>query len=104
MVAPLADNVFNHAKSNIKFLEACAYGLPIACQDITPYKEAPIRFNTSAEMLEKIRETLKSEESFMENSRLARKIADDNWLEVDSNIAAFRDVYSYPYGDPRRGS
>lgn len=102
MVAPLADNLFNHGKSNIKFLEACAYGLPIACQNITPYKDAPIKFNTGEEMIEKIRQTLKTEDTFIEQSRKARQIADMNWLEVEQNIAMYRDIYKYPYGDPRR--
>jgi hypothetical protein len=103
MIAPLADNPYNHGKSNIKFLEASAQGLPIACQDITPYKEAPIRFKTGEEMIEKIRATLKNEESYLEASRKGKEIVDQQWLEIDSNISKFRDVYSFPFGDPRRG-
>jgi hypothetical protein len=104
MVAPLADNPFNRGKSNIKFLEACAYGLPIACQDLNPYQDAPIKFKTGEEMIEKIRQTLKTEESFLQASKQARAIADNNWLEVEENITKFKDIYTYPYGDFRRST
>jgi glycosyltransferase involved in cell wall biosynthesis len=102
MIAPLADNPYNHAKSPIKFLEAAALGIPIACQDITPYKQTPLRFKTGDEMVEKIRETLKSEEKYLEASLRGREIVDQQWLEIDKNISQFRDVYTYPYGDVRR--
>lgn len=36
-LAPLADNVFNNCKSNIKVLEAAAHKLPIICSKIPPY-------------------------------------------------------------------
>ena len=104
MVAPLADNLFNRAKSNIKFQEACAYGLPIACQDLNPYEEAPIKFKTGEEMIQRIRETLRSEDTFLQASRQARATADENWLEVEENITTFKDVYTYPYGDSRRST
>ncbi|MCH9617343.1 MAG: hypothetical protein SP4CHLAM5_07320 [Chlamydiia bacterium] len=102
MIAPLADNPFNQGKSNIKLLEACAHGLPIACQDLTPYKEAPIRFTTGEDMIEKIRQTLQSEEKYIEESLKGRDIVNKYWLEQEQNIGAYRDVYTYPFGDPRR--
>jgi hypothetical protein len=104
MVAPLSDNVFNRAKSNIKFLEACAYGLPIACQDLNPYVDAPIKFKTGEQMIECIRKTLKTEENFLTESRRARSIADQNWLEVEENINLYKDIYTYPFGDFRRST
>jgi glycosyltransferase involved in cell wall biosynthesis len=36
-VAPLADVPFNHSKSNIKYLELSAVGIPTIASDITPY-------------------------------------------------------------------
>lgn len=102
MIAPLVDNVFNRAKSDIKYLEACAHGLPIACQDITPYKDAPIRFNSGDEMIAKIRAVLGNEEAYFEASRRAKAYVDQNWLEVEKNIMPYREVYSFDTLDQRR--
>lgn len=47
-IAPLLDNPFNHAKSNLKLLEYGALGLAVICSDITPYKSTPaIRLNNN---------------------------------------------------------
>ena len=46
IVAPLQDNTFNRAKSDLKYIEACALGLPIVCQDLCTYENAPIKFKT----------------------------------------------------------
>lgn len=40
-VAPLLDNPFNHAKSNLKLLEYGALGLAVICSNMTPYKSSP---------------------------------------------------------------
>jgi len=47
--APLHDNVFNRCKSNIKLTEAGIFGVVGIFQDMDPYVEAPLRFNTSDE-------------------------------------------------------
>jgi glycosyltransferase involved in cell wall biosynthesis len=39
VLAPLAKNLFNQCKSNLKVLEAGAFNLPIICSNIEPYKE-----------------------------------------------------------------
>ena len=59
MVAPLQDNTFNKAKSDLKYIEACAFGIPIACQDLCTYENAPIKFKTGDEMIDQIDRTLK---------------------------------------------
>lgn len=102
MIAPLSDNAYNRAKSNIKLLEAAAHGIPIACQDLLPYKEAPILFKDGQEMVEKIRKTLSSEDVYVKESLKGRAIVDKHWLEQENNIGMYKDVYTYPYGDPRR--
>lgn len=40
-IAPLADHIFNEAKSSIKWLEAGIQKIPFLCSDIGPYKEIP---------------------------------------------------------------
>ena len=102
MIVPLKDIPFNHAKSDIKFQEACAHGLPVTCQDITPYKHAPIRFSTGDQMIETIRKTLKSEGSFLSASRRGRAHVDNQWLEAEQNISLHKELFAYPYQDPRR--
>lgn len=41
-VAPLVDNAFNRAKSNLKLLEYGICGIPVLCSDIEPYRSAPV--------------------------------------------------------------
>jgi len=37
VIAPLADNTFNHMKSNLKQVECWTRKLPIVCSDVIPY-------------------------------------------------------------------
>ena len=58
VVAPLQDNEFNRCKSNIKWLECAALGVPLLAQDINTYKNyMPEQqlFKTSDDLLQKIR-------------------------------------------------
>jgi hypothetical protein len=102
MIAPLADHIFNYAKADVKFQEACSHGMPVACQDIIPYKHCPIRFDTGEKMLEVIRDTLKDEETYLKASREARHMVDKMWLELPENTAQYEELFSYPYADKRR--
>lgn len=57
IVAPLQDGEFNRCKSNIKWLEACAFGIPLFAQNISTYsKYMPQQqlFNNSADLKEKL--------------------------------------------------
>ena len=99
MVAPLADNTFNKAKSDLKYAEACCYGIPIACQDLPTYSNAPVRFKTGAEMIDQIRKMLKSRNAYMKMSDDMRSKAESRWLE--KNIAKYVDLYTIPLDGPR---
>ena len=101
-IAPLNDNIFNHCKSDIKLLEGAALGLPVACQDICTYSNAPIRFKSGYDLVNKINETLRTEESYISASRAARKLVQSRWLENKENIGKFIDLYSHPYESPQR--
>ncbi len=101
-IAPLQENDFNRGKSDLKFLEATALGLPIACQDLCTYSVAPIKFSSGEDMIKKIRETLETEDTFLEASRRARVLIEGRWLEREENIGKYIDVYTYPYGHPMR--
>jgi hypothetical protein len=50
-IAPLTNNSFNKAKSNLKLLEYGALGLATICSDITPYQNSPaIKLNNDPEL------------------------------------------------------
>lgn len=102
MVAPLQDNNFNKAKSNLKWIEACAFGIPIACQNLCTYKEAEIKFDTGEEMIARIDEAL-SKPGHYKNQAIQRfKRAESLFLENDENIGCYTELFTTPYNDPSR--
>ena len=102
IVAPLQDNVFNRSKSDLKYIEACALGLPIACQDICTYENAPIRFKTGDEMIAQIERVLSDRQLYKSLCKKASIYADTRWLENDENIDCYMEVYQYDVSDPKR--
>jgi hypothetical protein len=102
MVAPLQDNSFNRAKSDLKYIEACAYGLPVACQDMCTYEQAEIKFKTGEEMMYKIEEELRRTGHYKNSVYKRRKVAEDRFLELDKNIGCYQELFTLPYKDPRR--
>jgi len=102
MVAPLQDNVFNRAKSDLKYIEACSYGLPIACQDMVTYQDAPIKFKTGDEMVDQIETTLAKKGKYMNTCAKARKVVESRWLENEDNINKYVELYTLPYGHSDR--
>jgi len=102
MVAPLQDNSFNRAKSDLKYIEACAYGLPVACQDMCTYEQAEIKFKTGEEMMYKIEEELRRTGHYKNSSYKRRKVAEDRFLELDKNIGCYQELFTLPYGDSKR--
>ena len=102
MVAPLQNNTFNKAKSDLKYIEACCYGLPIACQDLVTYSDAPIKFNTGDEMVGCIDDTLSKKGKYMNMCAKYRKVAEDRWLENENNVQKYVELYTLPYGHKDR--
>ena len=102
MVAPLQNNTFNKAKSDLKLVEANCYGIPIVCQDLCTYEDAPFKFNTGDEMIDQLDDILSKKGRYMNLSSKARKTAELRWLENDSNIDKYVELYTLPYGDPQR--
>lgn len=80
-IAPLQNNPFNLAKANIKYIEAGALGIPCICQDLEPYKIAPLRFDTADEMVDKIKKLTSDRRTYLTESDNARKVATKYWLE-----------------------
>jgi glycosyltransferase involved in cell wall biosynthesis len=102
MVAPLQDNNFNKSKSDLKLVEANAFGIPIACQNLCTYENAQFKFDTGKEMIEKIDDVLSKKGRYMNLSGKARSDANNRWLENPENIGCYNELFSFPYGDPRR--
>ena len=102
IVAPLQDNTFNKAKSDIKYIEACALGLPIACQDMITYEKAPHKFTTGDEMIDVLNMFFKNKSEYMKISRKARAYAETRWLENEENVDKFVELYKYGYGSEKR--
>jgi hypothetical protein len=102
IVAPLQDNTFNRAKSDLKYIEACALGLPIACQDMCTYENAPIKFKTGDEMINQIEYTLQDRKRYKALCKKGRQYAETRWLEDDKNIDCYVELYQYGVDDERR--
>jgi hypothetical protein len=102
MIAPLQNNNFNKSKSDLKYIEACCYGLPIACQNLCTYEDAPFKFDTGDEMIKVINEVLGKKSKYMTHCERARSASEKRWLENEDNINKYVELYKYPYGDERR--
>jgi len=98
MVAPLQDSIFNRAKSDLKYIEACCYGIPIACQDMVTYADAPYKFKTGSEMVDVIDDVLSKKGRYMNISAKARKVAESRFLENEDNISMYYELYNHGYG------
>lgn len=81
VVAPLARNEFNRAKSDIKIFEAGALGIPGTFQRMEPYASAKYQFSTGEEMISNIDIIMKDRTQYMKLSRAARENAEKRWLE-----------------------
>lgn len=101
-VAPLQNNNFNKAKSDLKYIEGCCYGIPVACQDLCTYKDADIKFNTGEEMIACIEKELSKAGHYKNQAIQRRKVAEKRFLELDENIDSYLELYSFPYNDARR--
>ena len=102
MVAPLQDNNFNKSKSDIKYIEACAFGLPVACQDMCTYQNAEIKFRTGEEMIAKIEEEVFRAGHYKNSYHRRRKVAEDRFLELEKNLDCYYELFMTPYGSPDR--
>jgi hypothetical protein len=102
MVAPLQDNSFNKSKSDIKYIEACAFGLPVACQDLCTYENAEIKFKTGEEMLDKIESELGRAGHYKNSSHKRRRVAEDRFMELDKNLDCYHELFFTPYRSSER--
>jgi hypothetical protein len=102
MVAPLCDNNFNRSKSDLKFIEGCAFGIPTICQDMCTYENATYKFKTGSEMVDNIDQLMSDKTHYMKAVRKGRAQAEDRWLENPENIGKYVELYTTKYGSSDR--
>ena len=98
--APLEDSNFNKAKSDLKFIEACAFGIPSVMQDLCTYDSALHKFKTGDELISKVEDLTGDYKRYIKESKRARDYMNRRWME--DNIDEYRELYSFPYADSRR--
>lgn len=100
--ACLQDNYFNRCKSNIKFLEAAALGIPCICPDMVTYKDAHLKYSNGAEFIDCIKQATKNQTVYADYCKKARSFAEDNWLDDEKNLMKHYEAYFTPYGSSER--
>jgi len=100
--APLIDNRFNRAKSNIKYLEAGNLGIPCVCQDFETYEVAPqeLKFTTGEEFIDRIKWLTKDISTYEKMSDKVYKYAQTMYL--NDHLDEYVELYFTPYGSKDR--
>lgn len=98
--ASLVDNNFNKAKSNIKMIEAGAFGLPGAYQDLCTYKEAEVKFKTGDELIDQLEYITSDFDRYMQLSDNSYKFTDSMWLE--DHLDQYEALYFTEWGSKER--
>lgn len=99
-IAPLQDNTFNRGKSDIKFIEGCAFGIPTICQDISTYKNAILKFTDGASLINQIESTLQSKNHYMKLVEKHWNVGKKRFLE--DHLEEYVELYEHPYGSDKR--
>ena len=85
-IAPLEDNAFNEAKSNLRLLEYGILGVPVVCSDVYPYRgDFPVTRvrNRPQEWIEAIREHLADPDLCASRGDALRSHVRRHWLLED---------------------
>lgn len=98
--ASLVDNIFNKSKSNIKMIEAGAFGLPGAYQDICTYEGASNKFKTGADLINQLEVITSDVNEYMRLSEDARKFTEGMWLE--DHLDKYQGLYLTEWGSAER--
>lgn len=99
-IAPLADNVFNQAKANIKVTESGILGIPCVSQNLQCYKDNIWKFDNGTQMIQQIRRILKDKRTYEKACKDARAYAEDHFIENHMDEALL--IYMTDFDDPVR--
>lgn len=106
LLAPLMDIPFNRSKSDIKYIEGAALGIPCMCQDMVTYEDAPdfLKFKDSEDLAEKVDIILnwKNRSKYFKLVPELRKLGESRFLERPENIGAFMEALNSNFGDSSR--
>lgn len=101
MIAPLYENNFNRAKSNLKLYEGGALGLPVIAQDLDCYNaDWKYLFKTGPELMSQIASIVGNEKSYKESVKYAREYAEKYWLK--DHLDEWVLLYTTGYGSHDR--
>ena len=93
-IAPLENNVFNSAKSNIKSLEFTACGIPGVYSNVDPYKFMSIKCDKEGYMISKIEELADNvdlrKKTFIKDYSMVK---DQLWWEGNNNLKKYVNSY-----------
>jgi len=98
-IAPLEDNKFNSAKSNIKSLEYIACGAASIFSDVEPYKTCTMKAKNDEEMIgmiEKLAKDINLRSKVFDND--LKKLKGQLWWEEDGNLRKYIDTYLKMFG------
>lgn len=98
--ASLQNNVFNKSKSNIKIVESGAFGLPGAFQDLCTYKDAELKFQSGADLINQLEYITSDVDRYMKLSENIHNFTDKLWLE--DHIEEYEALYFTPWGSKER--
>lgn len=85
-LAPLVDNKFNRAKSNLKWLEYSAMQIPTIASNIQPYKECIKDGKTGLLVGWTVDEWVNAISKLVENERLRKQIGNNGYKEIKSKF------------------
>ena len=100
--ASLLNNEFNNCKSNIKLIEAGAFGIPCVCPNSPAYSDAILKYNTGSDFIDIIKTVLKNQTTYAEQCKKARALANNYWLDDAQNLMKHHEVYFTPFGSKDR--
>lgn len=96
-LAPVIDNAFGNAKSDLKLKEYSALGLPVVASRVDSYEEAgksnaQVLFATTFdEWYNNIKELIENSELRNEMSKKAKEWAERNWIQ--DNVQSISEIY-----------
>lgn len=105
VVVPLQDNVFNNAKSEIKFLETAALGIPCVTQRLKPYiKHNSLLFSNNNELQNVLDDLFKDKKKYAgvikdNRHKIDYKLDDgvfSNGAWIEKNLKTWYDLYTLP--------
>lgn len=103
MIAPLYNNIFNRCKSNIKYMEGAATGIPVVCQNICTYNTSCKQvFDTGEQMLEQLEKLFTDKKYFLKVCDSNYSYVDKMWLETECNRMKHFEIYNFKYGSSSR--